>query len=203
MPRTWSPEQRQALADAQRKRWEAKRAKPESTDVASEASKVEQQLSGANAPQLNPIATDVLPEKKQERRSAPQGLRPASPPAIEELHQFSVASLVSELELIPLASVSYADCGTLLNALAVCSTAVALARRQKQEQLEAGTHRAPCKTCGRMIDISKPGGFQILTERDQFHMPMNSYYCSQNCLLARNMPSHSRQTPKEKRANQA
>lgn len=101
-----------------------------------------------------------------------------------------VSTLVAELSSLPVDSISYDDCGTLLNALSAASTAIALARRQKQEQLAAGSHRAPCSTCGRMIDISKSGGFQILTERDEHWQPRNVYYCSQNCLLAKNMPSH-------------
>jgi hypothetical protein len=98
--------------------------------------------------------------------------------------------LIDALQSLPPDQLSYADCGLLLNALSSCSTAVALARRQKQESLAAGTHTAPCNTCGRPIDISKSGGFQILTERDEHFAPINRYYCSQNCLLAKNMPSH-------------
>lgn len=189
MARTWTPEQRQELAERQKQRWAERKEKSEPVEAATEFEA-----------QLNPIANDVLPPPSPKTRR----LTPAPPPVVTKLApQFSVTAVIAQLESLPLSSVSYSDCGTLLNALAKCSTDVALARRQKQEQLEAGTHRAPCKTCGRQIDISKPGGFQILTERDQFHMPMNSYYCSQNCLLARNMPSHSRQTPKEKRVNQA
>ncbi|MBO0887660.1 hypothetical protein J2P12_01015 [Candidatus Bathyarchaeota archaeon] len=184
MPRTWTPEQRKELAERQKQRWAEKKSKPPAA-----AQELEQQL--------NPIANDVLPEKKQR-------LKPASPPPPPQpTALFSTATIISQLESIPLQSVSYADCGLLLNALSACSTKVALARRQKQEQLEAGTHRAPCKTCGRMIDISKSGGFQILTDYDDHRMMVNVYYCSQNCLLAKNMPSHARQTPKEKRANQA
>ena len=116
---------------------------------------------------------------------------------------FNAADLISRLNAIPLDTITHVDCGLLLNALSVASTAVANSRRQRQEQLEAGSHRAHCATCDRPIDISKAGGFQILTERDQFHMPINRYYCSQNCLLARNMPSHARMTPKEKKENRA
>jgi hypothetical protein len=181
MPRIWTPEQRAAFGEKMAAKRAAKRAH------------------GNSAP--NPIATDVLPSPAKKPRAIP---RPTPIPTISvKKVEYKVTDLISDLESIPLPDVSYSDCGLLLNALNVCSTAVAQARRQKQESLDAGTHRAPCKTCGRMIDISKSGGFQILTERDQFHMPINSYYCSQNCLLARNMPSHAKSTSREKRENQA
>ncbi len=182
MPRIWTPEQRLEFGQ----KMAAKRA----------AAKANTQ------PVANPIATDVLPPVPVKRSRAIPKPTSITTKSIDKI-SYSASRLIRELESIPLDSVSYADCGLLLNALNVASTAVALARRQKQESLEAGTHRMPCKTCGRMIDISKAGGFQILTERDQFHMPQNSYYCSQNCLLARNMPSHARSTPREKKENQA
>jgi len=156
---------------------------------------------GAVATFPNPIATDVVvpPIKTATTRR----LQPRTTPIAPTPSDFSATSLIKKLEAIPLATVTYADCGLLLNALSAASTGVALARRQRQEQLEAGSQRATCKTCGRQIDISRSGGFQILTERDQHHMPCNSYYCSQNCLLARNMPSHARQTSREKKENRA
>ncbi|SRR6266403_2513084 len=183
MPRQWTPEARAALGARMRE-----------VHAARKAAK-----NGEVAAALNPIATDVLPPVIADKKVAKPKIvsKPIPAPVI------SVSELIHQLESVPLESVAYSDCGLLLNALSACSTAVALARRQKQEQLEAGTSRAPCKTCGRMIDISKAGGFQILTERDEFHMPRNSFYCSQNCLLARNMPSHARQTPREKKENRA
>src|SRR5882762_9238220 len=182
MPREWTIEQRKAFGEKMKqKRAAAKQA--------------------STAP--NPIATDVI-EPTPIRKPPPKPPRPTPPPHPEpEPKPADAAKLISQLEAIPLETITYADCGLLLNALSAASTAVALARRQRQEQLEAGTQRAPCKTCGRMIDISKAGGFQILTERDEFHMPRNSYYCSQNCVLARNMPSHAKQTSKEKKENRA
>jgi hypothetical protein len=183
MPRQWTEAERAAISEKMRAKWVERKAQK-------------------SAPP-NPIATDVVdptPIRKPKPRPKPT---PPPPPEPETPPDFSVPVLIEQLESIPLGSVSYSDCGLLLNSLSSCSTAVALARRQKQEQLEAGTSRAPCKTCGRMIDISKAGGFQILTERDEHHMPRNSFYCSQNCLLARNMPSHARQTPREKKENRA
>jgi hypothetical protein len=180
MPRTWTPEQRQELAERMR---QAHAARQE-----------------ARADNVNPIANDVVIPPVAIAK--PHRLQPAPSPAMPK-SEFSAESLIKQLEAIPLATVTYSDCGLLLNALSAASTGVALARRQRQEQLEAGSQRAICKTCGRTIDISKSGGFQILTERDEHHMPRNGYYCSQNCLLARNMPSHARQTPKEKRENRA
>jgi hypothetical protein len=122
------------------------------------------------------------------------GVATAPPPA------FTAADLVSSLNAIPLERLTYDDCGALINALSAATTAVALTRRQRQEQMDAGSPQARCynPTCGRKIDITKSGGFQILTERDEFHQPINRYYCSQNCLLARGMPSHARSTPKVK-----
>jgi hypothetical protein len=178
MPRVWTPEQRVAFGEKMKAKRAAKRG-----EVA------------------NPIATDVLPQPAKKPRVISKPA-PTHTVLIAKV-AYKVLDLINELESIPLTDVSYSDCGLLLNALNVCSTSVAQARRQKQESLDAGTHRAPCKTCGRMIDISKSGGFQILTERDQFHMPINSYYCSQNCLLARNMPSHAKSTPREKKENRA
>jgi len=144
------------------------------------------------APIVNPPTTDdVVPEATpvpKPRRAKPDTVVGKAVP--KEIWVDGVKTLILQLESLPLDRVSYADCGLLLNALSVASTALANARRQKQESLDAGTHRAPCKTCGRPIDISKSGGFQILTERDEHYQPRNVYYCSQNCLLARNMPSH-------------
>lgn len=189
MPRQWTPEAKAAVGERMRQRWAERKAK------------ATPQVS--NETQLpNPIADDVLPPApKPVRKKHKSDIVSVPPPSATELPV--VTEIIDTLETIPLESISYSECGLLLNALSVCSTAVALARRQKQEQLEAGTSRAPCKTCGRMIDISKAGGFQILTERDEFHMPRNSFYCSQNCLLARNMPSHAKQTPRDKRENRA
>ena len=101
--------------------------------------------------------------------------------------------IIGSLEELDLDELTYQETGELLNALSAASTKIAVARRLKQEQLEAGTHRAKCQTCGRWIDISKPGGFQILTMRDEHHMPQNVYFCSQVCLLSQNMPSHREQ----------
>lgn len=183
-PRVWTPEQRAELGAKIR---------------AAKAAKAAQALPETSAP--NPIANDIVTAPKTRLVSRPKrsDLPPESLPDADS----SVAAVLSALESLPLGTISYADCGNLLNALSASSTAIATARRQKQEQLEFGTHKAPCKTCGRIIDISKPGGFQILTERDEHFMPVNRYYCSQNCLLARNMPSHAKQTPREKRENQA
>jgi hypothetical protein len=182
MPRTWSPEQRAELAERQKARWAKKRTE-----------------SAIPTDQLNPVANEVLLEPN----SPPERLRPKRLEKVPLIPADSPLDLIRQLENFAVDKATYQDCGLLLNALSAATTRIALARRQKQEQLEAGTHRAPCKTCGRMIDISKPGGFQILTERDEHFMPRNTYYCSQNCLLARNMPSHARSTPKEKKENRA
>jgi hypothetical protein len=147
---------------------------------------------------LNPIADDLVSVPKTRLVSRPK--RPSDTSADPDS---SVAAVLTALDSLPLGTISYTDCGRLLNALSASSAAIALARRQRQEQLEAGSHQAECNTCHRRIDISKSGGFQILTERDEHFMPINRYYCSQNCLLARNMPSHAKQTPREKRENQA
>ena len=163
MPKEWTQERRDAQAKAMRERHAVRR---------------NQQADP------NPAANDDIV------REPSSSVRPPRSPHVAASAAFEVSFLVAELESMPIDSISYADCGTLLNALSAASTAVALRRRQAQEQLTAGTHKAPCNTCGTKIDISKPGGFQILTERDEHFQPVNRYYCSQNCLLAKNMPSH-------------
>lgn len=203
MARDWSPESRAAFGDRMRQVAATRKTRPKPANGAS-ATTTTEPAAATDVP--NPIATDVVeptPIRKPPKPRPPVPPPPPEPDPGEPPPNYSTADLISRLESIPLATLPYADCGLLLNALSACSTAVALARRQKQEQLEAGTHRAPCKTCGRMIDISKAGGFQILTERDEFHMPRNSFYCSQSCVLARNMPSHAKQTSREKKENQA
>jgi hypothetical protein len=181
MPRSWTEDQKKAFGEKMRALRAAKRAAPQA--------EVETQL--------NPVANDVVVAPIPRARK----MKPVE--EVVKRASFTPQDLIHQLEKIPFDTITYPDCGILLNALSAASTAVALARRQRQEQMEAGTHRALCKTCGRMIDISKSGGFQILTERDEHHMPQNSYYCSQNCLLARNMPSHARSTPRQKQVNQA
>jgi hypothetical protein len=182
MPRQWTPEQRKELGEKIR------------------AAKAAKKL-GVQTVVINPIADDLVTTPRP--RSAilrRQVTTPAEGPGEPD---GLVNGLLTALVAIPLETISYDDCGRLLNAFSVASTSVAQARRQRQEQLEAGSHRAICKTCGRPIDISKSGGFQILTERDEHFMPINRYYCSQNCLLARNMPSHAKSTPRQKQVNQA
>jgi hypothetical protein len=170
MPTEWTPERRAQQAEAMKKIHAAKREK------------------AAPAPDINPPANDGLvlppPPLPRHARAAPADVVSTDAPT------FDISLLIADLESLPIDQISYASCGSLLNALSAASTAIALRRRQAQEQLDAGTHRAPCATCGRLIDISKPGGFQILTERDEHFQPRNVYYCSQNCLLAKNMPSH-------------
>lgn len=188
MPRQWTTEARQQLGERMKALHAARREKKqlEATDPV------------AHTAPPNPIATDVIVTprpKPAPKRPAAEVVTPTSPVFVQ--------SLITDLAAIPHETITFEECGSLLNALSKASTDVALTRRQRQEQLDAGTHRAPCKTCGRMIDISKPGGFQILTERDEHWMPRNSYYCSQNCLLARNMPSHAKSTPRQKLPNQA
>lgn len=104
----------------------------------------------------------------------------------------TTTSLVDQITSIPVDSISYEECGTLINACSAAISALSLARTRKQEQLDAGTRRAPCATCGTQIDITKPGGFQILTVRDEHFQPKNVYFCSQVCLLSKNMPSHAK-----------
>ena len=188
MPRQWTPEQRKELGERMR------------------AARAAKKLQAAEEV-VNPIANDVVAPTPV--AVAPKPVKPVEKPvtsgAKSAPHKpaFSAAHLIAQLEAIPLDQITYPDCGLLLNVLSATSTKVALARRQRQEQLEAGSHRAPCKTCGRIIDISKSGGFQILSGRDEHHMMVNFYYCSQACVFAQNMPSHARSTPREKRANQA
>jgi len=136
-----------------------------------------------------PEQRESFGKKMQERRAAKVD-KPEAPTNGNGVHEFSPSALISELNHLPLDSLTFDDCGLLLNAFSVASTSVGKTRRERQEQMDAGTLRTPCNTCKRMIDISKSGGFQVLTERDEHHQPVNRYYCSQNCLLARNMPSH-------------
>src|ERR1700757_2535065 len=171
MPRSWTEDQKKAFGEKMR----ALRAAKKARDLRAA------EFHSDDEAQLNPVANDVVVAPIPRVRK----MKPVE--EVVKRASFTPQDLIHQLEKIPLDTITYPDCGLLLNALSVASTAVALARRQRQELMEAGTHRAPCKTCGRMIDISKSGGFQILTERDEHHMPQNSYYCSQNCLLARNM----------------
>lgn len=109
------------------------------------------------------------------------------PPKVE-----SSKELIEKISAISVDEISYDECGQLINACSAAISALSIARTRKQEQLDAGTRRAPCTTCGTKIDITKSGGFQILTIRDEHFQPKNVYFCSQNCLLARNMPSHAK-----------
>lgn len=136
----------------------------------------------------NPLPTDIVEDPKP-KKVAPVKLPERLAPGKITV-TFNSAFLIGELNNIPLEQLSFEDCGLLLNALSSASTKIATTRRERQEQLAAGTHRAPCATCHRPIDITKSGGFQILTVRDEHWQPKNVYFCSQNCLLGRNMPSH-------------
>lgn len=107
-------------------------------------------------------------------------------------HVDTTKSLIEHITSIPVDSISYDECGSLINACSAAIQSLSLARTRKQEQLEAGTHRAPCATCGKAIDITRSGGFQILTVRDEHFQPKNVYFCSQVCLLSKNMPSHAK-----------
>jgi hypothetical protein len=157
----------------------------------------------------NPMPGDVVTvaepathrgKKIHRGESAPRGSESAPPPVIPPAPAFDVSSILSSLRDLPLESLSYEDCGHLLNAFSAASTSVAQTRRERQEQLQAAEHIAICynPNCRRKIDISKSGGFQIRTERDEHHQPVNRFYCSQNCLLYGTAPSHARQTPKTK-----
>lgn len=180
MPTEWTPERR-AQQSAKMKESHAAR-RNTATAVGG---------AGADLPlPVNPPTTDdVVPESAPTPPPSRARRSSISSKPIDNI-AFDIGPLVADIAALPLDAVSYADCGLLLNALSAASTLIATARRQKQESLDAGTHRAPCATCGRPIDISKSGGFQILTERDEHFQPRNVYYCSQNCLLAKNMPSH-------------
>lgn len=154
----------------------------------SEAYKKKAALKAASAPDPesdpNPISDDII--ESPTRTSRPSSSSSSSPAP----STFDPSLILSDLDNLPLESLSYDDCGLLLNSLSAATTKIGLTRRQRQEQLAAGAHRAPCQTCKRLIDISKAGGFQILTIRDGHFQPVNVYFCSQDCLLARNMPSH-------------
>lgn len=134
-------------------------------------------------------SADVVPTSSRPAVRRPDVLSaPAALPAPPA--EADITILVQELESVPLEALTYEQCGTLLNLLSQASTSIALCRRQRQEQLAAGTMTTPCETCKRPIDITKSGGFQILTIRDEHFQPRNVYFCSQNCLLGRGMPSH-------------
>jgi hypothetical protein len=149
--------------------------------------------SAPDEPLQNPLPTDVVetePAKKEKREHHPKKASDNPPPPPPEAESFDVGPLLSDLQSIHLESLTYDDCGLLLNALSSATTAIGTTRRQRQEQLAAGTPQAKCETCKKTIDISKSGGFQILTVRDEHFQPKNVYFCSQNCLLGRGMPSH-------------
>jgi hypothetical protein len=184
MPNDWTPERRAEQSAKMKKSHEARRAAtPEPAAVAETLT-----------PVVNPpVNEDIVRDSEPAPRRTPRRSDNAVPQSLISSKSIDTADIISILQSLPLDSMSYADCGTLINALNAATTALALARRQKQEQLEAGTHRAPCATCGRAIDITKSGGFQILTERDEHWQPRNVYYCSQSCLLSKNMPSRTKQ----------
>jgi len=175
MPRQWTEAQKLARSEAYKKKaLEAKAISPE-----------------AQA-DPNPMPDDVVesPTPLHSPRVKPQP-HPST---------FNVSSVVSILESIPLESLTFEDCAPLINACSSTITAITATRRQRIEQMQAAEHVAICynPNCKKRIDISKSGGFQIRTERDELHMPVNRYYCSQNCLLYGAAPSHAKQTPKVK-----
>lgn len=185
MPTEWTPERRQQQSDAIKRR---------------NAEKRSDALAAPPPPPMPDPPTDdpnpaVNPDLVRSEPSAPRPARAARiAPTTKPMDTvpYDVALLIADLSTLPLESIPYVSCGDLINACSAAITALSTARRLKQESLEAGTHKAPCSTCGRTIDISKPGGFQILTVRDEHFQPKNVYFCSQNCLLARNMPSHAK-----------
>jgi hypothetical protein len=132
------------------------------------------------------VVESSLPAPRHRPARLPRA--PVAPPPPAE--PYDPSTLIDELTRLPLDAIAYDACGSLINACSSAIAALAAARTRKQEQHLAGTHTVPCTTCSRPIDITKSGGFQILTERDEHFQPTNRYYCSQNCLLARNMPSH-------------
>lgn len=190
MVKQWTPEERASQSAKMKASHAAKRGTEPPVPAAP---------ADDDEPSANPLPTDIIddPSPSATPPTTPRAGRRSSPPArpapaATAPPTFDISTLVSDLTSLPLEQLSYDDCGTLLNTLSAASTAVATARRLKQESLAAGTHRAPCTTCGRQIDISKPGGFQILTVRDEHWQPKNVYFCSQSCLLAQNMPSRAK-----------
>jgi hypothetical protein len=150
------------------------------------------------SPHPNPIADDGLIEAPVPRRPG----RPRKSTPVEEIPRpADIQALLEMLGNLPdiLPQASYADCGHLINALSRATTDTVLARRQKQEQLEAGSQMAHCTTCGSKIDISKSGTFQMLTERDEFFQPINRFYCSANCVIAKNLPSLAKEREKARK----
>jgi hypothetical protein len=184
MPKQWTPEERAAFGEKMRALKAAHAANPPAA-VASP-----------------PVVNEAVPvPPPRPRTTRDRGAKPKPSPALPPQHPVGanrVANLCGDLSSLPLEALSFEQCGQLINACSAAITALSTARRLKQEALDAGTHKAPCSNCGRMIDITKSGGFQILTVRDEYHQPKNVYFCSQNCLLARGMPSHAKQTPKQK-----
>ena len=142
-------------------------------------------------PSIDSVIPDpVKPHKRMGRPPlkrpdpvAPVAVSPAAP-------SFDATSLVEYINDIPLYQLTFDDCSLLLNTFSAASTLIATTRRERQEQLDAGTSQAPCATCKRPINITKSGGYQILTVRDEHFQVKNIYFCSQNCLLGRDMPSH-------------
>lgn len=171
--RVWTDEEKAAFSAKVKGMWAEKKAAKEVAVSANQAIPLEGQ------------EALIVPEKKKLGRPRKATLEQANgqeSPKFEEL--------ILTLKTLDTEAMTYEQTGELLNTLNAVTTLVGIARRRKLEALDESTHRRPCTTCGRMIDISKPGGFQILTERDEHFHSVNRYYCSVNCVLAKNMPSH-------------
>lgn len=139
-------------------------------------------------------SADLVPSPAPQRKPSRQHKRPA-PPAPTPPSDFSTSDFISAVGGIPIDSLTFDDCTSLMSALMAAYDSLGSARKQKREQLDAGSHIAHCTTCERPIDISKSGGFQCLTRRDKFFQPYNAYFCSQNCVIAEGMKGKMRPTP--------
>lgn len=144
--------------------------------------------------------TDVVPEADSALPKRKVGCPPKAEVSTgKEMYLLSesdsASALVLAIKSVNYDALSYDAVCELLTAYREGFDRAGEVRRQKQEQLQASSLRAPCNTCGRQIDISKSGKFQIRTVRDQFFQPMNVYYCSQECVLAENLKGKERPKP--------
>ena len=144
----------------------------------------------------NPInATDLVPSPSSKRKRHPSvkpDPEPASPPSSPT---FDTSSFILSLDALPADSLTFDEISTLMTAMTRNYDRFGVIRAQKHAALEEGSHLALCTTCGRKIDISKPGGYQIQTRRDAHFMPYNAYFCDVNCILSENLRGKRRPTP--------
>jgi len=141
----------------------------------------------------SPPATDDTVKVEAPKKPKPVHVKPPEP---VELIPVPIVDLVLQgIKDMPWEEITYDQVTQLLIAFREGNDKAGEWRIKKHEQMEAANHFAPCQTCGRKVDISKSGAFQVRTVRDQFFQMMNVYYCSANCVIAENLKGKERTKP--------